>query len=53
MIPTDGGPPLTSACRTGAFFSRTITRPALRCVSGVCRQFPAFEGVKLEAVIRF
>ncbi len=29
------------------------SRPALRCVSGVCRQFPAFEGVKLEAVLRF
>jgi hypothetical protein len=29
------------------------TRPALRCVSGVCRQFPAFEGAKLEAVVRF
>lgn len=29
------------------------SRPALRCVSGVCRQFPAFEGAKLEAVVRF
>ncbi|MCS6900575.1 MAG: DUF6029 family protein [Myxococcales bacterium] len=29
------------------------SRPALRCVSGVCRQFPAFEGLKLEAVLRF
>ena len=29
------------------------TRPALRCVSGVCRQFPAFEGVKVELVARF
>ena len=29
------------------------TRPALRCVSGVCRQFPAFEGVKLEAIVAF
>jgi hypothetical protein len=29
------------------------TRPALRCVSGVCRQFPAFEGAKLELVARF
>lgn len=28
------------------------TRPALRCVSGVCRQFPAFEGAKLEVVVR-
>lgn len=29
------------------------SRPALRCVSGVCRQFPAFEGAKVEAVFRF
>lgn len=29
------------------------SRPALRCVSGVCRQFPAFEGAKLEVVLRF
>lgn len=29
------------------------SRPALRCVSGVCRQFPAFEGAKVEAVLRF
>jgi hypothetical protein len=28
------------------------TRPAIRCVSGLCRAFPAFEGVKLEVVIR-
>ncbi|RYE91874.1 MAG: hypothetical protein EOO75_07950 [Myxococcales bacterium] len=33
------------------FFGQT--RPALRCVSGVCRQFPAFEGAKIEAVLRF
>jgi len=28
-------------------------RPALRCISGVCRQFPAFEGARLEAVVTF
>jgi hypothetical protein len=28
-------------------------RGALRCVSGVCRQFPPFEGAKLEIVSRF
>jgi hypothetical protein len=28
-------------------------RGALRCVSGVCRQFPPFEGAKLELVSRF
>ena len=28
-------------------------RAAIRCVSGVCRQFPAFEGAKLEIVSRF
>lgn len=28
-------------------------RAAIRCVSGVCRQFPAFEGAKLELVSRF
>lgn len=28
-------------------------RPALRCVSGVCRMFPPFEGAKLEIVARF
>lgn len=28
-------------------------RGALRCISGVCRQFPPFEGAKLELVSRF
>ena len=28
-------------------------RPALRCISGVCRQFPAFEGARLEITSRF
>ncbi|MEZ4301930.1 MAG: hypothetical protein R3B70_43760, partial [Polyangiaceae bacterium] len=28
-------------------------RPAIRCVSGVCRLFPAFEGARLELVSRF
>jgi len=28
-------------------------RAAIRCVSGVCRQFPPFEGAKLELVSRF
>lgn len=28
-------------------------RGAIRCVSGVCRQFPPFEGAKLEWVTRF
>lgn len=28
-------------------------RGAIRCVSGVCRQFPPFEGAKLELVSRF
>jgi hypothetical protein len=28
-------------------------RSALRCVGGVCRVFPAFEGMKLEIVSRF
>jgi hypothetical protein len=28
-------------------------RSALRCVGGVCRVFPAFEGMKLEVVSRF
>ncbi|HZF51883.1 MAG TPA: hypothetical protein VE093_24695 [Polyangiaceae bacterium] len=28
-------------------------RGAVRCVSGVCRQFPPFEGAKLEIVSRF
>ena len=27
-------------------------RPGLKCVSGVCRVFPAFEGVRLELVVR-
>jgi hypothetical protein len=29
------------------------TRPAVRCVSGVCRSFPAFEGARLEITSRF
>jgi Family of unknown function (DUF6029) len=29
------------------------TRPAVRCVSGVCRTFPAFEGARLEITSRF
>ncbi len=28
-------------------------RGALRCLAGVCRQFPPFEGAKAEAVVRF
>ena len=28
-------------------------RGALRCVNGVCRQFPPFEGAKLELTSRF
>lgn len=28
-------------------------RGAQRCISGVCRQFPPFEGAKAEAVVRF
>jgi hypothetical protein len=28
-------------------------RGALKCVSGVCRQFPAFEGAKAELVLRY
>jgi len=28
-------------------------RGAIRCVSGVCRQFPPFEGAKIELVSRF
>ena len=28
-------------------------RAAIRCVSGVCRQFPPFEGARLEVVSRF
>ncbi len=28
-------------------------RGALRCIAGVCRQFPPFEGAKVEAVVRF
>ncbi len=28
-------------------------RGALRCISGVCREFPSFEGAKAEAVVRF
>ena len=27
-------------------------RGALRCISGVCRQFPPFEGAKLELTSR-
>lgn len=27
-------------------------RPGLRCISGLCRVFPAFSGVRLEAVLR-
>ena len=27
-------------------------RPGLKCISGVCRVFPAFQGVKLEVVVR-
>lgn len=27
-------------------------RPGLRCISGLCRVFPAFSGVKLEVVVR-
>lgn len=29
------------------------SRPALRCVSGVCRFFPEYAGAKVEAVVRF
>ena len=28
-------------------------RPALRCISGVCRQFPSFEGARLEATVAY
>jgi hypothetical protein len=28
-------------------------RPALKCVAGVCRNFPAFEGAKAEIVVRY
>ncbi|MFZ5893762.1 MAG: hypothetical protein ACOY0T_22055 [Myxococcota bacterium] len=28
-------------------------RGALRCVGGICRVYPAFEGVRLDAVIRY
>ena len=28
-------------------------RGGLRCVSGVCRQFPAFEGARMELTVRF
>lgn len=28
-------------------------RPALKCVAGVCRNFPAFEGAKAEVVVRY
>ena len=28
-------------------------RGALRCISGVCRQFPPFEGATMEAIARF
>jgi hypothetical protein len=28
-------------------------RGGLRCVSGVCRQYPAFEGVRVDATFRF
>lgn len=28
-------------------------RGALRCIAGVCRQFPPFEGAKAEAIVRF
>jgi hypothetical protein len=27
-------------------------RPGLKCISGVCRVFPAFEGARLELVVR-
>src|SRR4030095_2991363 len=27
-------------------------RPRLKCISGVCRTFPAFEGGRLELVVR-
>ncbi|MSP62394.1 MAG: hypothetical protein EXR72_19080 [Myxococcales bacterium] len=27
-------------------------RPGLKCISGVCRVFPSFEGAKLEVVVR-
>lgn len=29
------------------------SRQGLRCVSGICRIFPAYEGAKVEAVLRF
>ena len=29
------------------------SRGGLKCVSGVCRVFPPFEGVKLTATVRF
>lgn len=29
------------------------TRENIRCISGVCRRFPAFSGAKVEAVLRF
>jgi hypothetical protein len=41
---------------TSATFVRVFVgqnRPALRCISGVCRQFPAFEGAKVEATVAF
>jgi hypothetical protein len=27
-------------------------RPGLKCISGICREFPAFQGAKLELVVR-
>jgi hypothetical protein len=41
---------------TGSTFVRVFVgqnRPALRCISGVCKQFPAFEGARLEATVAF
>ena len=47
---------VTLEVRRGEIFGLLLlgsTRGGLRCVSGVCRVFPPFEGARLTAVLRF
>ena len=42
---------ITTASSIGVFVGQR--RGALRCVGGVCRVFPPFEGARLDATVRF
>ena len=42
---------ITSSSSVSAFVGQR--RGSLRCVGGVCRKYPAFEGARLDATVRF